>query len=288
MTAGDRFARAQDFIWRNARLLERQLFAYVFAQGPKEPVLAALRAYQNDDGGFGNALEPDKRCPASQPVDVEMALRVLDEVDGFDDPMVARSCDWLGTIIKPDGALPWALPSANAYPHAEWWEVAEDPPSSLTLTAGIAALLLKHGIQPRWLERAIGYLWREIETTDARDFDTLIRVIGFLEHVPDRTRAGEALQKVLDHVAEPGVVALDPDAGGYVHKPLDWAPTPQSTCRPLFSDDVIATHLQALAARQQPDGGWPIWWETISPAVELEWRGRVTIEALRTLQAYGV
>ena len=46
------FDRAQDFLWRNARLLERQLFIHLFKNGPREAVLTALKAYQNPDGGF--------------------------------------------------------------------------------------------------------------------------------------------------------------------------------------------------------------------------------------------
>ena len=57
------FDRAEKFIYNNARLLERQLFAYHFKGGSREQVLTALRAYQNEDGGFGHALEPDIRCP---------------------------------------------------------------------------------------------------------------------------------------------------------------------------------------------------------------------------------
>ena len=37
------FARAEEFIWKNARLLERQLFAYHFKGGSRESVVAALR-----------------------------------------------------------------------------------------------------------------------------------------------------------------------------------------------------------------------------------------------------
>ena len=54
------FDLAQTFIWRNARLIDRHLFAYLFRQGPKTPVITALKAYQNVDGGFGNALEPNR------------------------------------------------------------------------------------------------------------------------------------------------------------------------------------------------------------------------------------
>ena len=49
--------RAEEFIWQNARLLDRQLFAYYFKRGSDDAVLAALQAYQNADGGFGNALD---------------------------------------------------------------------------------------------------------------------------------------------------------------------------------------------------------------------------------------
>ncbi|MBI4926641.1 MAG: hypothetical protein HY835_02670, partial [Anaerolineae bacterium] len=64
------FSRAADFIWKNARLLDRRLFAFDFLDGSAEAVVSALAAYQNADGGFGNALEPDKRTPYSTPVDV--------------------------------------------------------------------------------------------------------------------------------------------------------------------------------------------------------------------------
>ena len=58
---------AAGFVWRTARLLDRHRFAHLFLDGDRAPVLAALAAYQNPDGGFGNALEPDLRGPASQP-----------------------------------------------------------------------------------------------------------------------------------------------------------------------------------------------------------------------------
>jgi hypothetical protein len=66
--------RAKEFIYKNARLLDRKRYEFHFEGGTKEEVISVLRAYQNQDGGFGNALEPDIRCPQSQPVPTEMAL----------------------------------------------------------------------------------------------------------------------------------------------------------------------------------------------------------------------
>lgn len=286
MERSQRLQKAQDFIWCNARLIERYLFTLLFANGSREPVLAALRAYQNEDGGFGNALEPDKRCPPSQPQDIEIALHILDAINAMDDPMVEHACDYLLTITTPEGGVPYALPSVNAYPHAAWWTVEDNPPASLNPTAAIAGLLLKHNIQHPWIETASQFCWREIAATDSTEFHTLMPAITFLEHVPDRTRAEHELQRIAARLSQPGVLELDTNAEGYVQKPLDWAPTPQSFCRHLFDDETIEKHLAALANRQQPDGGWPISWDPISPAVEIEWRGRITIEILRTLDAY--
>lgn len=286
MERNQRLQKAQDFTWCNARLLERYLFTCLFDNGSKAPVLTALRAYQNEDGGFGNALEPDKRCPSSQPQDIEIALHILDAIDAVNDPMVTRACDYLVSITTPDGGVPYALPSVNAYPHAPWWTVEDNPPASLNPTAAIAGLLLKHGIDHPWLEAASKFCWREIAATDTTEFHTLMPVITFLENVPDRAQAEHELQRIAARLVQPGIIELDPHAEGYVQKPLDWAPTLQSFCRRLFDDETIKQHLAALSNRQRDDGGWPISWEAISPAVELEWRGRKTIEVLRTLDAY--
>ena len=92
------FAAAEQFLLREARLLERRRFAFRFRGGSANSVVEALRPYRNDDGGFGNAFESDIRGPSSQPVPVEKALEVLDEVDRFDAELVLPACDWLASV----------------------------------------------------------------------------------------------------------------------------------------------------------------------------------------------
>ncbi len=111
-------------------------------------------------------------------------------------------------------------------------------------------------------------------------------VITFLLNAPDQQRAAEQLDRIAQIVRKPGTVEMDPNAGGYVQMPLDWAPTPAAFCRKLFDDDTLRLHLAALVKRQQTDGGWRISWDPISPVVDYEWRGRLTIDALVTLRAY--
>lgn len=279
--------RAETFMYMNARLLDRHLFAHVFKDGPKEPVLTTLRAYQNVDGGFGHALEPDIRAPISQPQPVEIAFHVLDMVGDFDDPMVGRACDYLVSISGENGGVPFSLPSLNEYPHAPWWTAPENPPENTNPTAAIAGLMLKNGVNHTWLDRAIPFCWREIETTESGEFHDVIPLLLFLEHAPERDRAQRELERIAQRVRAAGTVATDFNGEGYIHPPLDWAATPQGFMRSQFSDELVAANLEALKAAQQDDGGWTIGWPPISPACELEWRGWTTIGALRKLRAYG-
>lgn len=284
------FEKAADFIWRDARLLDRRRFAHLFQGGSVGPVVAALRAYQNADGGFGNALEPDKRCPDSQPVDVEVALRVLDDLGGeaaWSDSLVEGLIGFLAAITTTEGGIPFALPSVRRYPRAPWWEATDDPPASPNPTAAIVGLLVKHGVRHPWVDRASDYCWRVISDGSTEEVHELAAILTFLENAPDRQRAARELDRIAERLFASRLVELDPEATGYVKKPLDWAPSPGSWCRHLFSDSVIDAHLDALAGRQQPDGGWTISWPPLSPLVELEWRGFVTVDALKVLRAYG-
>lgn len=279
--------RAETFIWLNGRLLERYRYACLFKSGDVGAVLAALGPYQNPDGGFGNSLEPDLRGPTSQPVPLWFALEVLDEVDGFGDPMVGRACDYLQAITRPDGGVPFVLPSVRADPRGPYWETEDDPPGGLLPTAGIAALLHKHRVSHPWLGPATEFCWRQIDAVEGTNPYEMRFILPFLEEVPDRDRAEQAFGRISPKIFEQDLVAFDPSAEGEVHTPLNFAPRPQSLARRLFTDQVIEAHLDALAQTQRPDGGWMFNWSEWNPATTLEWRACVTIDVLKTLSAYG-
>jgi hypothetical protein len=49
----------------------------------------------------------------------------------------------------------------------------------------------------------------------------------------------------------------------------------------------MGAELDRLAGAQQPDGGWPVDFDSYSPAATLEWRGHRTVQALILLKANG-
>ena len=285
--------RAKTFIYYNARLLDRRRYEYFFEDGSKEAVLEALRAYRNPDGGFGNALEADIRGPHSHPQAVEMALAVMDEIDGFDPDLIDGIVRYLRAVTLPEGGLPFGLRSAVGYPHAPWWAVERDDEPSINPTGRIIGLLYKQKIKTdfigeAWFQRSVAYIWRVLEREKPQGYLDAVHWITFLQYTPEQERAKAYWCKVDECLLRPGMIVLDPDAEGYVQKVLDWAPDKDSYARRFVPDAEIRGHLRALVEQQREDGGWPINWESVSPGAELEWRGWITVERLKTLRSYGV
>ena len=292
------FNAAAAFMAAHARVLDRRRFQRLFEDGPAAAVRDAVAAYRNDDGGFGYALEPDCRAPGSQPAAVEMALRVLDEADAWDEDLVQGACHWLAAVAPAEGGAAFVEPTLDGWPHAPWWVPEEGHRASLVATGMIAGTLHARAVSHPWLDGATEVMWQRIGAPGAGPSDTtplaapagayeMFGVLKFLQHAPDRDRAREAFGRVGPLIIERNLVALDPEATGEVHGVLDFAPEPDSLARTLFNDVTIKAHLDHLAAGQRDDGGWTFNWPTWSPAAEGDWRGFLTVDALRILRANG-
>ncbi|WP_112248626.1 hypothetical protein [Kribbella monticola] len=277
----DLFTAARDFVRTDGRLVERRLFATLFEGADPGGVVDALRGYQNADGGFGHALEPDKRCPDSQGLDVETAFDILLAAGAHDDDLVRRACDWLASVATGEGAVSLCTPAIENYPRAEHmsdWTYRPD----LNPTAGLVGRLHKLGVEHPWREQAAAWCAKTLADGLPGDAHALHEAMEYLEHAP----GGVDLDPIREHLAKVSYFRADADDPEYGVTPLHLAPTPDSVWRPLFTDEQIAGHLDRLIADQQPDGGWAITWEPPGAAAKLEYRGVETVRALRTLQAY--
>lgn len=278
---------AERFIWCDARLLDRHRYAILFGDAPAEPVLAALSAYQNPDGGFGHGLEPDLRSPGSQPAPTLYALETLHEAGRLDHAMAAKARSWIARIAEPDGGVPFALPGFEDYPHAPWWTAEMATGEGSFLTFGLAAVLHDGGVSgDDWLARATDWCWRAIEATPEPSAYALKYTCAFLDTVPEEERAHEALKR-LSSAVDPAAIAPAAGAEGERLRPLDLSPRPGSRSRALVSDAYIQAHLDEVEKEQLEDGGWMFDWRAWSPAQTTDWRGMVTIRALTWLRDNG-
>jgi hypothetical protein len=275
---------AERFVLETARLLDRHRLAVLLHDAPVTPVLDALRAYRNPDGGFGHALEPDVRDPASQPAATLHALEVLADVGALDDPMVTDAAAWSAETARPDGALPFVLPSAAGYPHAPWMTPNED---GSFLTFAIAGLLWTAGSDEPWLEAATAWCWSRLERPEELSAYWVKFALDFLDRVPDDDRALAAIEGLRSKIGADGTIAVQGGTENERLTPLTLSDRPGKRSRILFSDEQIEADLDQLEQRQREDGGWMFDWQDWSPGQLVEWRGGVTLRALGTLAAHG-
>ncbi|MFI7318955.1 hypothetical protein [Streptomyces venezuelae] len=296
-------ARAERFVWLTARVLEQRRFAYHFLDGAggdaaADAVETALTSYATTDGGYGYALEPDLRGPVSQPLHTGHALGVLDSIRRCGGQRVERVCRYLTSVSTPEGALPAIHPSQRGYPAAPFVPIVDDPPSELLATGPVVGLLHRNEVWHAWLFRATDFCWTAVESLEKSHPYEVQAAVAFLDGVPDRARARAAADRLGRLVREQRLAALDPAdldafpvqpgyAPGEHHFPHDFAKVPESLARSWFTDEEMARSLDFLARDQEADGGWPVRWRQWAPGTAMEARPIVTIQALRTLRAYG-
>lgn len=276
----DIFTAGRDFVRRDARLVEGRLFATVFEDADSQGVIDALRGYQNADGGFGHGLEPDKRCPDSLPLDVEVAFDTLLAAGARDETMIRRAVDWLSQTADANGAVPLCGPAVEGYPRAEHITEWTYTPS-LNPTAGLVGRLHKLGFEHPWRDKAGAWCAAELAKELPEDAHGLHEALEFLEYTDDVD-----LDRIRDWLPKLQWFRADAADPTYGVTPLHLASSPDSFWRPLFTEAQLDGHLDRLIADQQDDGGWTITWEPPGPASTLEYRGIVTVGALRTLKAY--
>jgi hypothetical protein len=274
-------AGARQFVYREARLLEQRLLASLLDDGPSTGVVTVVTAYANDDGGLGHGLEPDVRCPQSQPLFVAFGLEVLEAVGEAPEALLRRCCDFLASVSDANGAIPVLLPSFVDFPHAEHWTDA-NLGRSLDRALGIAASLHALEFRHEWRDRVTDSALASLDERPPNDAHLIRDALRLAAAVGDDGR----VVALVGQLADAAYYKADPSSSEYGLTPLQVAPS-ADWARELFDDIVLDAHLDALEREQQSDGGWPISWQPPSEASRLEWRGFRTVDALRTLGEYG-
>ncbi len=275
---------ARRFVDREARLIDRLALANLLGLASPEPIFHALGAYQNADGGFGHALEPDTRTASSQPLFFETALAYMAETGAVEHAMVLRACDWLAKVLTDEGGAPILVAGYTDADFADHWT---DTPQTAGINpnGGVAGLLLKFGITHLVVDRLESFCWQALERSDgAHDVS---EALIFLAHAKDRDRALGAAEALVRALPATRMFKPDPAAPGYGLDALFYAPSPEAFAAAWLDPKLIRMALDHLEQQQQPDGGWPISWTPPGAAAVSEWRGIVTVKAVRTLRAYG-
>ena len=299
MLSRDRFDAARRFIEENARPVENAQFAHRFGSRGAGDVLDALAAYQNPDGGIGNALEADIRFPASSPMATSVGLQIAGSVDATaDHPVVAGMIGYLLRELGDGDAWHATSVEVNDWPHAPWWHVeALEPVVDATWANPNVELL---GWLCRW--RGAGVPDEVIERLCVRA-ERVRSGDGVISAAPEQLYSmltwqraapylpGELGEGVNTDIKTAFEAAGAPSAESLGHMNCSWfAHSPDTPWAVSFPEAVDAL-LEAEISAQAEDGGWwPGWqWgeEETWSGIAREWAGKMTGDTLEVLRRFG-
>ncbi len=297
----DQMVAARDYLLRTARPLEAARYRYHFAGGDAGEVMGALAPFRTDSGGYGRALEPDLRTPAPSALATSFALQIAVEVGApASHPAVAGAIDYLLATYDSSTAR-WRIipPEAEDSTRAFWW--AAD---------GLDERFGDFWMNPR--AELLGYLWRFVGPERAPWLHaTTATLLAELAESSEPLAGNDLLcamrlattpqlpaslgQPLLARVRADMLRSVETDParwGDYVLRPLEVAPAPDSLFADLFPE-ALQANLDYLVETQGDDGAWaPVWsWAPLDAVAwaqaEREWKGVLTLAALRELAAWG-
>ncbi|MEM6553771.1 MAG: hypothetical protein AAF750_16755 [Planctomycetota bacterium] len=293
------FRQAQDYVLNHARPVDRALWNHWFNQGPASAVADALAPYQNTDGGFGHAIEPDFRLPDSTATASTVAFQYLTAASvPANDPRVQRGIDYFLSTFNHETRswLPVVATIAD-HPRANWWNAY--PPITYAPDA------------QGWgnpSAEAIGWLNHYADLVDAGFLDDRIAdAIAWIEHTPKfephellccqrfaSTLTPDQAAPMHDRLNTAALDAADTDPAKwpeYAAQPVWFATSPDTPLANAFGQ-ALQDNLDFVVDQQQDDGSWqPTWtwgrYENHWPQAAREWSGHLTVHRVKLLDAFG-
>lgn len=269
------YPKARSFIYRNARPLDLTRWQYHFENGSKEAVLNALSYYQNEDGGFAHALEPDIWNPASAPIPTWVATEILREIDfsDSDHPLIQGILHYLASGQDFQGHLWYNTVKSNKdYPHAFWWHADSDSTHAddYNPTACLAGFILLFADKQSSLyqkalmiaQEALDQLYNAQRTNDMHTLLCYLRLLEYsekagLDNILDLNKFREEMRQQVSNSIDSDINEWDL---AYVTKPSRFLNSKNS----LFyedNQDIADYECTHIIKTQLNDGFWHIPWE---------------------------
>ncbi len=269
------FEKTRSFVYRYARPLDLARWQIHFENGSAQTVIQILAAYQNEDGGFGYALEPDCWNPNSTPIATWFATEVLREI-GWKDathPIVEGILRYLESGADFDDThRQWlnVVPANNDHPHATWWTYGDGGSEfKYNPTASLAGFIIRYA-DPKselyqkgvsiakeafaFLEASIPFDEQHVTTCFCNLYDDCIVSKA---SILDMNKFSELLRKQVKHCINPN---YDLWFAEYHTKPSDFILSKDS----MFYEDnkeLLLKEHELLRQYQSEDGGFPVTWQ---------------------------
>lgn len=297
------FQRAKSYIFEHGRKLDHRLFEFHFEKSSRESVIEILSEYQNEDCGFGQALEPDLRSLLSSVYTTSQGLFILREVGATsDEPIVQKAMRYLLDLYDEENSI-WPIISLETLdaPHAGHWDDIIEKEFNdffINMRAGLANHfwyyhdLVPEGFADEIIKEAMN-AFRLLSDNQLGWIFNLWSYLGLMntKELPE-TYHKELFEKLSRVI--PQRISDNPENWTMMSvSPLNMAPSPESPIATIIDPTLIQANLDHDIDNQLPDGSWELdWsWEQDDPInwkiAEKEWKAHLAIGKLKTLKAYG-
>lgn len=300
MAPTNKFAKARQYIRTKARPLDIALFKFEFNEGSSQQVLEILKTYQNEDGGFGKALESDLRMKESSVLATTVALQYINVLHlSTPDKMVEKAISYL---IKETQHYPEGFSLKNFWyshsieqdqsPHAPWWHIERLEPPKVedwpNPSIEVIGYLLKYSqfVPQSLIDEVLidlqNFLKQELKLTGF----VYYKFLCFKRLIPNVTKE---LQKKIFSMIDRTIADTDLlEEQRFEDVKIQWFVTEKSSY--LFENyfEKIYKLFENEVNRMGEDGGsHPNWkWgeESLWKQVEQEWTGKCTMGLLIALK----
>jgi hypothetical protein len=247
---------------------------YHFENGCPEAVLNALAKYQNEDGGFGHALEADSWNPNSTPIQTCTAAEILREINfaDADHPIVAGMLNYLDSGADFNGKV-WfnSVLTNNDYPHAPWWhtDAAGMEKISYNPTAALAGFGLAYANRKSELyekcsviaAEAVEHYLKSDRKEDMHTVQCYLRLMEYCEsaEIYDAIDLNALREKLRNDINCLITADISLWTSNYICKPSLFFNSPKS----IFyeqNQEIAEFECEFICGSRNPDGVWDLTW----------------------------
>ncbi|MDF2820618.1 MAG: hypothetical protein K0R15_1059 [Clostridiales bacterium] len=257
-----------NWIHKNARELELSIWKYHYESGSKNDVVNALSYYQNEDGGFGNAVEPDNWNTNSIPYATLFAINILQDIKFFD----MQHSIYLGIkkcldheSFYPDG---WAftIPSNKDFPHANYYNYNEDynKTESTGIILGFCSFIIEYYKESKIYSSVIELIHSLVDKIYSDNLGDMgptgyITLIKTMKKINIEGYDYDKLELRLKELVNNSIQRNSKQWPFYGYRPSEYVKSKDS----IFYDDnkdIVEEELNFLFDTLPNDDVWPITW----------------------------
>jgi hypothetical protein len=256
------------WIHKNARELEIAIWKYHFENGNKEAVVNALMYYQNEDGGFGNGVEPDNWNINSFPYATLFAIGILKDIEFYDmqHPIYLGIKRYIDTDLNfPEGCTFTVLTNKD-YPRAKFYNYNEkyNLTESTGIIIGFCSFVIEHYRDSKIYSSVLEVIEKMMEKIYSDKLGDMgptgyISLVNAMKQAEIEGYDYDKLELRLKELVNNSIQRNPDQWPNYGYRPSDYIKTKTSIFYE-YNKDIVNVELDFLHDTLRENDVWPITW----------------------------